>query len=190
MFDPGAQLAFQLHLENRDGERDTRFEGTETIRLVLEITNTAPGRVQLRFPTRRVFDFAVGDGDGNESILWTWSHNRIFGDTITDVVFEAGRTETVWVEWDQHRSDGNPLGSGDVPRVGLPARRIRRSAVRSGELSDRLNAARDGGGPPAATVRQGLKPHFLLFASTASTVGFSFSSCGQTSKSSMCSMIL
>jgi len=117
MFDPGAQLALQLHLENLDGQRVTRFEGAETIRLVLEITNTTAGRVALRFPTRRVFDFAVGDGSA--SILWTWSHDRIFGDTFTDVVFEAGSTETVWVEWDQRRSDGAPMGPGTFRAWGL-----------------------------------------------------------------------
>lgn len=122
LFPSGSPLALVLHLENEQGDRVTHFALGERIRLVLEITNPTPESVQLRFRTRKVFDFAVWGEDGG--IVWKWSRNRLFGYTFTVLEFEPGATETAAVEWDQHPDDParEPLRPGMFrARAFLPA---------------------------------------------------------------------
>lgn len=117
VFDPGSPLRLELHAENEDGDRVTRFDSGENVWFVLEITNLTADPVLVRFRTRRVFDFIVG-ADGNPT-LWVWSQGRLFQSTFTTLTFEAGRTETVRVEWDQRRNDGGVVGRGSFRAWGL-----------------------------------------------------------------------
>src|SRR5262245_54414787 len=88
MFDSRTPLVLELNLENAQGDPATRFADEERIRFVLEITNPTFQPVNLRFRSRKVFDFGVWDEDG--LIVRKWSRNRLFADTFTVLEFKPG----------------------------------------------------------------------------------------------------
>ena len=117
MFDPGSPLVVEIRAEDENGIVRSRFNAGQPIRFVLDVRNPSPGPVELRFPSRKVFDFVVMNDNG--ATIWVWSANRSFQDAVTRLTFDPGTTESVQVTWDQIRFDGRRAFLGTCRVWGL-----------------------------------------------------------------------
>ena len=117
MIDPDAPLVLDIRTEDENGTARSRFDPGQPIRFVLEISNASLVPVEMRFPSRKVFDFVVVND--NDAAIWVWSADRAFQDTVTRITFDPATTEHVQVTWDQLRSDGRRAFHGTYRVWGL-----------------------------------------------------------------------
>jgi hypothetical protein len=117
MIDPDTPIVLDIRTEDENGTARTRFDPGQPIRFVLEIRNVTLDPVEMRFPSRKVFDFVVTNDNG--ATIWVWSADKAFLDAVTRITFDPATTENVRVIWDQLRSDGRRAFHGTYQVRGL-----------------------------------------------------------------------
>lgn len=81
----------------------------DSVRFVLQVTNTGTSPVRLRYPSGQSFDFSV-TRDGRE--VWRWSADRMFTQALRDATLAPGETLQFEAGW---RPDaGLPAGEYTV----------------------------------------------------------------------------
>lgn len=68
----------------------------DSVRFVLQVTNTGPSPVTLEFPNGQSFDFVV-TRDGREA--WRWSADRMFTQALRSETLAPGETRTYDAAW-------------------------------------------------------------------------------------------
>jgi hypothetical protein len=68
----------------------------DSVRLLLQVTNTATAPVRLSFSSGQTYDFTVRAGG---TTLWTWSADRTFIQALRTETLAAGETRTFTETW-------------------------------------------------------------------------------------------
>lgn len=68
----------------------------DSVRFVLQVTNTGDSPVELTFPSGQSFDFVVLDG---EREVWRWSAERMFTQALRTETLPAGETRAYQATW-------------------------------------------------------------------------------------------
>jgi Intracellular proteinase inhibitor len=83
----------------------------EEVNLVLQVTNTSRGALELTFPTGQTYDFAVRRG-GRE--VWRWSEGQVFTQAVREERLEPGETVRHEARWPVPAA-----ASGEYEAVGI-----------------------------------------------------------------------
>jgi hypothetical protein len=78
----------------------------DTVRFVLQVTNSATSPVGLTFPSGQSYDFTVYAGDTR---LWRWSDEFGFTQAVREVTLAAGETLTFTEAWRPPAGTAGPL---------------------------------------------------------------------------------
>ncbi len=101
----GFGLQFDLRL-NR-----SQIKPDENVEMTLLIANVSDQPIRLRFESGQVFDFlAVKEpvvGDGPESVVWNWAHDKAFTLQIWTLDIQPGETKSYQVTWDGRDNNGD-----------------------------------------------------------------------------------
>lgn len=67
------------------------------IELDFRVTNNAPRKLELLFPTGQTHEFVVVDSLGNE--VWRWSEGRMFTQAVQNKLLASSATLTLHAAW-------------------------------------------------------------------------------------------
>ncbi|MCH8021243.1 hypothetical protein IH785_15450 [candidate division KSB1 bacterium] len=103
----GYGLQFDLQLNQ------SQIKPDEDVEMTLLITNVSDQPIRLRFDSGQVFDFlAVKEpvvGDGPESVVWNWAHDKAFTLQILAFSIQPGETKSYQVTWDGRDNNGDAV---------------------------------------------------------------------------------
>ena len=103
----GFGLQFDLQLNQ------SQIKPDEDVEMTLLITNVSDQPIRLRFDSGQVFDFlAVKEpvvGDGPESVVWNWAHDKAFTLQILAFSIQPGETKSYQVTWDGRDNNGDAV---------------------------------------------------------------------------------
>ena len=69
---------------------------SDSVRFILQVTNTTTAPVALEFSSGQTFDFVVLDG---EREIWRWSADRMFTQALRAETLAAGETRSYEAAW-------------------------------------------------------------------------------------------
>ena len=81
---------------------DVRLE--KGVTFAFHVTNSAPKRLELTFPSGQTHDLVVLDEMGRE--IWRWSDGRMFTQTLQNQVLERDETVSYRAEWEPQTLHG------------------------------------------------------------------------------------
>lgn len=87
----------------------------DSVRLVLQVTNSGPAAVELEFGTAERYDFAVLAPDGAE--VWRWSEGRAFAQVVGSERLAPGGTLRYEAWWAPAGRRGRFVAVGTIPAV-------------------------------------------------------------------------
>ncbi len=100
-------LQFDLQLSQ------SQIKPDENVEMTLLISNVSDQPIRLRFDSGQVFDFlAVKEpvvGDGPESVVWNWAHDKAFTLQILAFSIQPGETKSYQVTWDGRDNNGDAV---------------------------------------------------------------------------------
>lgn len=70
---------------------------SDSVRLLLHVTNAGAAAVRLGFPTAQRYEFEVRDSSGSPA--WRWSDGRAFAQANGSLVLEPGQSRTYTAAW-------------------------------------------------------------------------------------------
>ena len=79
-------------------EASLKVSVEDPVRLSLQLTNSDPRHLELRFPNGQTHDFVVLDTAGRE--VWKWSEGRIFTQAMQSRVLDRNESVTYSAECD------------------------------------------------------------------------------------------
>jgi|GEM_PF-3792204 len=78
--------------------------------LTFTITNHSKSAMKYQFNSAQKYDVVITDVNG--AVVWTWSHNRIFGPVNTNDLIPSGGTSVFKIEWTQRDDNDHPVPPG------------------------------------------------------------------------------
>jgi flagellar hook assembly protein FlgD len=90
-----------------------RVKPGEAVQFQLVVKNPSNKAVTIPFSSAQQFDFEVRLGDkDNDKLIWSWAHDRVFGQVVTNLTLKPGEKLTFQTRWSGKGNDGQTVKPG------------------------------------------------------------------------------
>jgi hypothetical protein len=85
------------------------YSNGETVQITFSVKNNGSYPYKYTFNNSMIYDFVISSGG---SIVYQWSHDKMFADVITYLTIGVGETKTFSEKWDMKDNSGKTISDG------------------------------------------------------------------------------